>query len=734
MAQGYYPNLKLKLKDEPNNFSSSFDLSRDIEIEQGYYPTGNIKLTGKKNNFSNEISLKNLKIEKGYLPTGNIDLKNEVNNFSNNIELLPEEKPVIPPTPAPTVIAAIFGSKWQKANDLSSITKSKYEKTRVINSNIKLPIQNGKRVDERVRFNIERDFYQIDNGFTFNFGDNFNKLNICYTTKTYKLLMAIDKTFKIAQKSVFVHADSGYNLPYSVPPTKDVDYTFRYNHVVLDGIEREFTIINPPDPNGGKKTKPYKPTLDIQLKDEFNTFSKNLSFGVGKSGPGYIPIGDLRLTNDKLKKNGNLNLFDIKEDGSDKPDKPVIVYKKTPIQPTGTPFLFNFKKSLNQVDIDKTINWGYGLNNFVIGGITRLPSKVDEDVKPPEPHEPIKHKDYGVYRIVNIVNIKLIPTGEIIHFDNFTISRDIDSFAWTATFDVLDRASYNLIKPEGRTLKNVEININGKKFVVFIGKSSTSRKASSNGAVSEVFKTTGWSRLKMLSNPYSRKRSFTDSQARTAAQIATNELTGTGFDVEWNTIDWLIPLGVHSYQDKTPIGAILSLVNSIGGVIEPYSNEDKFKVKPYYPVSPWNWDKTETQIDREMNETQFFTIDSETVPKENPDGVFIYGEEKGVGVKAVRQGKPGSDLLPDVVDKYITANTAGQERGRQEVAKNSFIEKIPMTTYIDENGIIMPQELIEFTTPEGDKWRGMVLQTSVACQRIGTALAQQITVARFFDD
>ena len=193
------------------------------------------------------------------------------------------------------------------------------------------------------------------------------------------------------------------------------------------------------------------------------------------------------------------------------------------------------------------------------------------------------------------------------------------------------------------------------------------------------------------------------------------------------------PAGVHTYQNKTSLGAVLGVVNAIGGVIVPDLSESSFQVRPYYPVSPWNWDDEYTQINRQMNESQFFSVDNDTIPRDNPNGVYVYGQEQGVGVFAVRIGTPGNELLPDVVDRYITANTAGQERGRIEVARNSFIELIPMSTYIDENGIIMPQELIEFTGLDGTVWRGMVVQTTVNCSRVGTALTQQITIARFFD-
>ncbi|AWY02819.1 hypothetical protein [Alteromonas phage JH01] len=380
------------------------------------------------------------------------------------------------------------------------------------------------------------------------------------------------------------------------------------------------------------------------------------------------------------------------------------------------------------LDYVQTVRWGYSLNKFVVGGVTTVPSTPEEDVVEPPDGEIIEHIDYEVYRVVNSVLITETATGQSVTFDSFSIQTDIESFAWTVQFDVLDKTSFDLIRPLGRSLKTVDIQINDETYTLVVAKGSIVRK---HGEV--AYRCSGWSRTKLLADPYASKRSFTDTQTRTAAQIVDVELVGTGFTYTWSTVDWSVPAGVHSYQDKTPLGAVLTLAESVGAVVIPHPTLMQFDVRPYYPVSPWQWDSAD--LDRSMNELQFFEISNDPVPKPNPDGVYVYGQDdNGVGVKAVRNGKPGQALLSDVVNKYITTNVAGQERGRVEVSKNCFIDKYTMTTYVDENGIIKPHELVQFTDTEGGTWRGMVLSTSVKCARVGTALLQTIQVARFYDD
>ncbi len=603
--------------------------------------------------------------------------------------------PVEPPVALPA-IRVLTSVRWSQSDPVDTNLKSQWQRSNRVDVNPRLLWGQADTLDRVISLVLQRDLIMQDRYILNRFGE-FTQLDKGYKLNQFKLLVDMNKGYNVSSRQELTSQDSAYTMPYTIPPAKDVDYSFVHNSVRLNGVEREKIIILPPTP-------PQNMVFDFQITPEHApTAKQNNLFDLSINQPRFEPVLP----------------------------EPTIISLPNVLQPTGSPFKLNFERAFNPIDVDRTVAWGYGLNNFVIGGVTTITSRPDPII-PPEPDPPIVHINYEVYRVVNTVNITVRPSGQFLDFENFSITRDVESFAWTCTFDLLTAESYNLVRPVGRTLQTIDININGTIFTVFVGKANTSIRASSNGTT-RVYRCTAWSNLKRLSYPYARRRSFTDSQARTAAQIATNELTGTGFTVDWQTVDWQVPVGVHTYQNKTSLGAVLGVVNGVGGVIVPDLSENTFTVRPYYPVSPWNWDDEFTQINRQMNESQFFSIDNDTIPRDNPNGVYVYGQEQGVGVFAVRLGTSGSELLPDVVDRYITANNAGQERGRIEVARNSFIELIPMSTYIDENGIIMPQELIEFTALDGTTWRGMVVQTTVNCSRVGTALTQQITIARFFD-
>jgi len=392
--------------------------------------------------------------------------------------------------------------------------------------------------------------------------------------------------------------------------------------------------------------------------------------------------------------------------------------------------------SKSKVNDTQTLIRYNALKDLIVGSGTKLKTGKDDDVNP-EPPTPDKttivHIPYEVYQIMNTINIKDVLTNTIIDFVDFTMQRDIDSFVWTLKFTLNDPATLGLIKPVGRELKSVIVNINGVDIRGFIGKVTKSTSVNKqSGKVTTTWVCSAWSELRKLGDPYARKQSNTVNVSTASNLLVTGELTGTGHTVEWLTTTWNVVAGIHSYQNKTPIGAILSVVNSIGGVIVPHLSENSFKVLPRFPVSPWNWYEAATIPDRSMSESQFFSVDNESIPVTNPDSIYVYGND--VGAHAIRFGKNGSKPLPDVVNKYLSTVVACQERARVEVAKGSYLENIPMSTYVDNKGLIMPQELLEITDLDGTVWRGQVSSTAITCKRIGSAILQSINVQRFHNE
>ena len=68
--------------------------------------------------------------------------------------------------------------------------------------------------------------------------------------------------------------------------------------------------------------------------------------------------------------------------------------------------------------------------------------------------------------------------------------------------------------------------------------------------------------------------SFSPTAAFTARQLAELELERagliTGFDLDWQLPDWLVPAGAWSYESLSPVQVIARLVESVGGTLNAH--------------------------------------------------------------------------------------------------------------------------------------------------------------------
>lgn len=547
-------------------------------------------------------------------------------------------------------------------------------------------------------------------------------MNTGFTLPSYKSVDLLDTSIRI-DHGITPIIDTVTNIihdEFDVIDTSIVDDT-----LLISPKDIEWSIVNLNDFHevNGSQSVDYinvLPYVDLI----WNGHHRKVDVGFDKPTPPtdfrYLPTTDFIIDSELIGFTSNFI-------------KPIDFDKlKTVLSPVDTDTSPPWKGLGELITLDKSVNYGYSINAFVISGGTNATYPVDEDaLEPDEP--PVDPPVVGeVIRIVNVVNVVVLPSRTPIEFTNLTLSIDLSSVAWTANFDIADLASLALIKPSGATRKEVEININGDLFNVFIGKTSTSLAGDRDSGTTRAIRCVGWSKTKELSHPYHSKRSHTETSSSTPSGLIAGELLGTGFTCTWNSVNWTIPANVFSYLEKAPLAAISELAQSVGGVIVPHQETNTFSVEPYYPISPWNW--TTSTPDFTLSESSFFTIDTEWLPQQSPDSIYVYGEEiGGVAVKCVKQGTAGLVTLPTVVDKYITDTIAGTERGRIEVAKNGFKEIVPVTTYIDGNGIIKPQSLLEVNAIGGGTWFGMVIGTSISIKRNGNAVIQALQIERHYD-
>lgn len=369
---------------------------------------------------------------------------------SFNLELVTPDEPYLPsfdlalgvyvppPVEVPTVIPVPFKTGWGRARPVDSmITRGGYEAANKIDvgfdskHKINTPVDSGRK-SRLIRLLRSTDTQRnIIREAKFTHADSVVKVDMTNQIKP------TDTNYSSVRKEVFNHI-GGYSLtPWSVPPSKDTNYQDIYNEVRWYGVDRI--------PIYAGATTIYTPSLDLQLESSGYIPNSNLELESLAADSAYLPYEKPDFDNVNFNLEGSytpsahnsvIKLPPSKTSLGNEGD--IIGYEKTPIQPVSNNFetRFGFPR---RVDKSQTLGFGFGINNFVVGG--QWSDIYGGDTTPPvDPDEPVNHPDYGVYITVNIINIVVLPEETPLAFTNLKLSYDLDSFVWTADFDVATEA------------------------------------------------------------------------------------------------------------------------------------------------------------------------------------------------------------------------------------------------------------------------------------------------------
>lgn len=305
----------------------------------------------------------------------------------------------------------------------------------------------------------------------------------------------------------------------------------------------------------------------------------------------------------------------------------------------------------------------------------------------------------------------------------YSLSLNIDMDSWTWGFNAsLPASALSLIEPDSAgdpvILKAV---INGASYLLLAESIQRDRTfGTSRISVS------GRGRSAMLSDPYSPLLTFANASDRTAQQLMADALTindtSIGWDIDWRITDWLVPAGAWNHQ-----GSYMSAVNAIaaaaGAFIQPDPVNQILRVRPRYPVAPWDWYGAAVTPDLELPAA---VISKEGIAwTERPayNAVYVSGTTAGGILGHVkRSGSAGDIIAPMITDALITHADAARQRGLNVLADTgrsaTYTLSLPV---LPETGIIDPGTLVRYVD-NGNPTVGVVKGVSVT---VGLPKVQQ---------
>lgn len=339
-----------------------------------------------------------------------------------------------------------------------------------------------------------------------------------------------------------------------------------------------------------------------------------------------------------------------------------------------------------------------------------------------------------VYWIMNSVEIYRTADGAPIEAFSISLGLDSTSFTWSARLALASRDAYAAVKPQALEPVELDVIINGHAWRLLI--EHMSQEARFPGG---SWTATGKSLSAYLAEPYARAKTRLEPAARLAQQCALDELQYTGFSLEWQIPDWLIPANTFSYQGLTPILAVSRLAEAAGGYLQPAPAARGVRALPRYPITPWQlWG---SQPDLRITHDPILQYSESLNPRPEVNAVWVSGQQTGVLVAVKRAGTAGNRYPgePLVTDPLMTdVNTVARARGISILADHLPSSTVSMTlplSYTGElPGLIQPGTVLEVATGF-ETWRGIARGVSIQASRAASGelvVSQQLEVERYY--
>ncbi|GAA4648161.1 hypothetical protein GCM10023116_04270 [Kistimonas scapharcae] len=365
------------------------------------------------------------------------------------------------------------------------------------------------------------------------------------------------------------------------------------------------------------------------------------------------------------------------------------------------------------------------------------PVDPTDPTDPSDPKPPERPADKDTWLIMNTISVVTLPDQQPLDVTELAIELDIDSFTWQLSAQINNRASLNRVAPDQNGPKEIEVTINGWRWVFIVERYEASRSFNR-----ERYRIHGESRTKLLAAPYAPLRSHSESSPINAKQAAIQQLENTGFTLDWQsegdfvTPDWTFQENTFSYHEQTPIQVIARIATTAGAVVIPSAAEDVLTIQPRYPQSPWDWQPKTAITQYIIPESMVISLSAQWKPEPQYNAIYVSGIHAGVSVNIRRQGTAGNEPAPDIYDDWLLDVGLNTERGRNELAKTgnqSIVTlELPLMPVGEPPGLIFPGKLVE-VIEAGKFWYGLSLSVSISAVGGGNGrVTQRVELERHY--
>ena len=336
--------------------------------------------------------------------------------------------------------------------------------------------------------------------------------------------------------------------------------------------------------------------------------------------------------------------------------------------------------------------------------------------------------------MLNTSLLTRLPERTAIDAAAITVASDVNSFCWTLSATLTSVAALDLLRPGAPV--DVEVNINGHLLVLQVGRWNEGRQfVGGNRSV------TGRSLSAALAAPSGPIITRSEANARTAHQLADAALDDiTDWTIDYGSfVDWLVPGGLWSCHEKTPIQILQDIADSGHGFIQTDATAKIIRFTPRYRIMPWLWPSSTPDLI--IPESMILSVDGSWEPKTQYNAAFVSGTGTGgISAKITRSGTAGDVAAPMYTNALISDTDVARAKGSGLLAASGDwgLQRIVVPVFPSPSvpGLVLPGTLLQITRRTGSPWTGQVIGVSVNSTRTrgGIIVRQNLDVERYYGD
>ncbi len=305
---------------------------------------------------------------------------------------------------------------------------------------------------------------------------------------------------------------------------------------------------------------------------------------------------------------------------------------------------------------------------------------------------------------------------------SITIETDFESWCWALSATLAGPDAWALVQPDPLACQ-VQATINGQVWRFLLDVPSTQRAFNSDRVSLK-----GRSRSAWLHDPYTPSLDYSESSPREMEQLAEAALDNTGWAVDWQLDNWVVPGGRYVGYN-TPIGCLIRLVNATDDGIYTHPSDQVITLQKRWPVASWLLDGA--TVDLAIPADAVVSLSQSPVYSQPYNGVYVSGTSHGSLALVKIAGTDGALQPAEPITHELLCDTAGVAARRRGI--NALSDSGAGFTmdaevlFTPEIGLIRPGLIVSIAGMKGvsrsckvtAQWSGNALQVrqSVGLER-----------------